>query len=642
MKKRGILYYSFIAIISLWLFSCAQQGAPIGGPEDVTPPRILNSKPKNYSTNFSAEKIMITFDEYLNTGNFTQELVVSPPMEEKPVVKMRGKTLIIEFEEELKEDVTYTFNFGSGIKDLNEGNELLNYEYVFSTGDYLDSLSIKGTLKIAEDLSIPEIPIFVMLYTENRDSLPLIEIPYYVGRTDKAGNFAVNNLKPDDYKLFVLKDANNNFLFDLPTEKIAFLDSTVKVDAEYFQDFLLGTGVYDSTDLEIDTSFFSFDTTGMTEDSIAMIRDSLQNELPDFNSIWVDLFMFQEEDMNQFISEYEREEREMFNIIFNKPLTDSFSYDVLYPPSLTKEGIIEQMGINRDTLTIWAADTTVASYDTIGISLKYMKLDTLELSVWSQDTIFFSYREKSSGRKPGKASAAEAVPKLKVETIRNGGKQPLHRDLVFLLQEPVKEVNPELFEFFSIQDTLEIPETIIPTIDTNHIARIRYKKKWKEEGSYRLVLYPGAITSVYEITHDTIDLKFSTKPVSDYARINLDLQNVEDSVIIQVIRSDRIIRQQAVIESATYVFENLDPATYRFKFIHDRNGNGKWDTGEYMSGLQPERVEYLPKDLKVRANWDHNIEYIIGSNTEAPKAPETPAADVNRNDDPSLDPPVFR
>ena len=110
---------------------CAQQGAPTGGPKDEDPPVLLEAEPENYSTNFAAKKIMLTFDEFLDMGNFTQELVVSPPMDEQPEIKLRNKTLIIEFEEELKEDITYTFNFGEGIKDLNERNVLMNFEYVF-------------------------------------------------------------------------------------------------------------------------------------------------------------------------------------------------------------------------------------------------------------------------------------------------------------------------------------------------------------------------------------------------------------------------------------------------------------------------------------------------------------------------------
>ena len=117
---------------------------------------MLESDPPNYSIRFEAKKIQITFDEYIVLDNVNQELIVSPPMVELPEVKLRKKTLIIEFEEELKENTTYTFNFGNAIKDLHEGNKLQNFEYVFSTGDILDSLSVKGTLRYAETLKKPE------------------------------------------------------------------------------------------------------------------------------------------------------------------------------------------------------------------------------------------------------------------------------------------------------------------------------------------------------------------------------------------------------------------------------------------------------------------------------------------------------
>ena len=178
-------------------------------------------------------KIYITFDEFIVLDNVNQQLIVSPPMEEKPEVKLRKKTIIVQFEEVLKDSTTYTFNFGNSIKDLHEGNKLLNYEYVFSTGDVLDSLSVKGTLKYASDLSDPEESITIMLYNDLRDSVPLTDIPLYVGRSDDSGVFSVNNLRPDVYKVFALKDGNNNLLFDLPTEEIGFLDSSLMVNAEF-------------------------------------------------------------------------------------------------------------------------------------------------------------------------------------------------------------------------------------------------------------------------------------------------------------------------------------------------------------------------------------------------------------------------
>ena len=229
----------------IWLFpliflcwNCAQQGSPSGGPIDEDPPVVIESEPLNYSTNFDAKKIRISFDEYIVLENVNQQLIVSPPMEEQPEVKLRKKTIIIEFEEELKTNTTYTFNFGDAIKDLHEGNKLQNFEYVFSTGEVLDSMSVRGTLKYAETLEVPEEPFSIMLYTDLRDSVPLLDIPLYVGRSNDSGVFSVNNLRPDRYKVFALKDGNNNFLFDLPSEEIAFLDSSLLVDASFIRELL--------------------------------------------------------------------------------------------------------------------------------------------------------------------------------------------------------------------------------------------------------------------------------------------------------------------------------------------------------------------------------------------------------------------
>lgn len=617
MKKNRYIHSLFSLFGLLFVIGCAQQGAPTGGPEDEDPPVLVKATPDNYSTNFSGEKIMITFDEYLDMGNFTQELIVSPPMEEKPIVKLKNKTLIIEFEEKLKEEVTYTFNFGEGIKDLNEKNVLMNFEYVFATGELLDSLSIKGTLKNAFDLSIPETPILVMLYNDFNDSLPLQEIPYYVGRADKEGNFAVNNLRAGSYKLFVLKDGNNNFLFDLPNEQVAYLDTTLMVDGNYFREFLLTSGVYDSSDLYADTLALSLDTAGMAPDSVKMVLDSLERLKPDFNSIYVDLFLFTEDPVNQFISDYSRKQKNALNLIFSLPLTDSFYFAPVYPDFLTHEDFIPEFGLQRDSLILWLADTVVASNDTIRLELLYTALDSLENAVWIVDTLQFAYRPPMDSKKSAKEKEKKESG-LKVSTIRSKGKHHILKDLSFTIDTPLDSIDASLFELFSFQDTVEIPETVFPFYDTTHLRRLKIRKEWKEEGSYRIVLYPGAIKDIYGMTNDTIDLRFSIRPLAEYGRINLAIENVEEYILVQIMNKDKVVRMLEVSSPGTYTFEFLDPEVYTIKFVYDRNRNGKWDTGKYVKGVQPERVEFLPKELKVRANWDHDIEYIMGSNSSAP------------------------
>lgn len=619
---RNYLYILFWFVLPLFILfgGCAQQGAPTGGPEDVTPPVVVKAEPLNYSANFEEKRIEITFDEYLDMGNFTQELVVSPPMKTQPEVRLRRKTLIIEFEEELKDDVTYTFNFGEGIKDLNERNVLLNYEYVFSTGPTVDSLSVKGTLKNAFDLTIPESPIYMMLYTELADTMPLKQIPYYVGRTDKEGNFAVNNLRKGEYKLFVLKDGNNNFLYDLPNEQVAFLDTSLLVDAEYFRRLLLESGVYDSTDLQPDTTALSIDTTGMSADTIAMLLDSLERQKPDFNSLFVDLFMFTEEPTDQYIMEYEREDRYFLDLVFHLPLTDSFSYKPIYPPELGMEDLIPEFGHARDSLVLWLADTIVAAYDSIELALRYTVLDSMELPDTSKDTLLFSYidkDEKSSTRK--KDENQQQAQWLQVKTIRNRGKHHIEKDLKFTTNQPIDHIDPDRFELYIIPDTIEIPVETVPFIDTTHLRRVRISHPWKEEANYKLVMYPGAITNIYGITNDTMETAFQIRPLSEYGRINLTLEEVEDTILIRLFKKGTMVRERTIVSSDTYTFDFIDPDTYTIKLIHDRNANGEWDTGDYMEGRQPERVEFYPKELRVRANWDHDISYVMGSNNSPPR-----------------------
>ncbi len=630
MRTKSFIVPITILLAFLIARGCAQQGAPTGGPQDETPPKVLSTDPPNYSTHFNTDKITITFDEYLDMGNFTQELVVSPPMEEKPLVRMRKKSLIIDFEEELKEDVTYTFNFGEGIKDLNEQNVLMNYEYVFSTGDYLDSLSVKGRLRNAFDLTIPETPIFVMLYRSLEDSVPLTEIPYYVGRADKEGNFAVNNLREDIYKIFVLKDGNNNFLYDLPAEKIAFLDTSLRVDGAYFRKLLLESGTYDSSDLQPDTLRLDVDTTGMSSDSITMLLDSLESLKPDFNALYVDMFMFEEKSLNQFISEYDREAREKLTMVFNIPLTDSFSYSPIIPEFLGMKDLVPEFGLARDSLTIWLGDTVVAAQDTIGIQLQYTVYDSLSQPQLKNDTLIFVFRDPSSkNSKDAKENEPEA---LNVSMVRNRGKHHIQKDLTFTIPQPLKTIDPSKFELFIIPDTIEVPVSFTPVQDTAHIRKARISHEWKEEAKYKIVLYPGAIQNIYGVTNDTSISTFQIRPLAEYGQINLTIENVQDTLLIQLFAKNKMVRESTAHGPGTYSFGFLEPATYRIKFIHDRNNNGDWDTGKYIEGRQPEKVEFLTRDMKVRANWDHNATYVMGSNIEPPAEAENISTEGGKED----------
>ena len=515
-------------------------------------------------------------------------------MEEKPEVTLRKKTLIIEFEEALRINTTYTFNFGDAIKDLHEGNKLQNYEYVFSTGDVLDSLSLRGTLKYAENLEAPEEPFSIMLYSDLRDSVPLIDIPFYVGRSNDSGVFSVNNLRPDVYKVFALKDANNNFLFDLPTEEIAFLDSSLIVNADFARRLLGDTVV----------PVVVPDT--IIADSTGMAADSIVEKGPDLNAIYIDLMLFTEEPEIQYLTDYSREDRRKLLLTFARPLTDTFSYHFLQEESEMELSVLDHFSSNRDSLTLWVKDSLFYKRDSLFVAAGYTVKDTSNQYVIRKDTLLFSYKEQSSRNKRGQAKEKEEE-KLAIRTIRNNANQELNRELPLAIDFPLDRIQDTLISLYHIPDSLELPVPFVVKTDSTAIGRASLSASWESAANYRLVALPGAISSIYPMEHDTIDVKFSTRDLEYYGQILLSIENVKNRVMIQLFSSNKMVRERTIVEDGQYVFPFLVPKEYSFKFIHDLNGNGKWDTGKYMEKLQPEPVELLPVKIEVRSNWDHDV-----------------------------------
>lgn len=217
-KLKSFLYFAFI---SLFMFSCAQEYALEGGPRDTEKPKIKHSIPRNQSVNFKGDRLMIEFDEFIKVGALASEILINPPLKEKPKLKYNNKRIEILFQEKLRENTTYTINFGTAISDITEGNKADDVNFVFSTGEEIDSLTIAGNVKDAFTHQ-SENDIFVMLYGSPYDSIPYNEKPYYLTKTDADGNFKFNNLSSDEYLIFALQDENLNNLFDLKNEKIAF------------------------------------------------------------------------------------------------------------------------------------------------------------------------------------------------------------------------------------------------------------------------------------------------------------------------------------------------------------------------------------------------------------------------------------
>ena len=222
-------YYSVVNIFVglICVFACASPKSPTGGAKDETPPAIVESESTpNKQTNFNEREIILTFDEWVTVKDIFSQLVVSPLMPQDPEIKQKGKGIVITLPDSLKEQTTYTINFGNAIADLNEGNVLENYAFVFSTGDVLDSITLSGTVINALTLK-PAEGAWVMFYPVGEDSAVYKHKPEYLSKTNKEGKWSISNVRADSFMVVALKDENLNFLYDQESELIGWLDEVI-------------------------------------------------------------------------------------------------------------------------------------------------------------------------------------------------------------------------------------------------------------------------------------------------------------------------------------------------------------------------------------------------------------------------------
>jgi len=211
----------FFFALTLLATSCAIQVPPSGGTKDTIPPVVRKFDPENFSTGFHGHDITIAFNEYMELKDLPSQLIVSPPLKYNPITSLKKKTLEIHLDDTLQPNTTYTMNFGNSITDLREGNALEDFQYVFSTGDVIDSLKLSGRVQNAFD-NKTEKGIYVMLYRNMEDSIPMKYLPDYFTKTNEDGSFVIKNISPGDYRIFALKDNNSNYFFDNNEENIAF------------------------------------------------------------------------------------------------------------------------------------------------------------------------------------------------------------------------------------------------------------------------------------------------------------------------------------------------------------------------------------------------------------------------------------
>lgn len=578
-----------LMIILIMNFSCAQVGSPTGGPRDSIAPHVISTEPANYATGFDEYKFEMTFDEYVQLKDENKELVVSPLMEKKPEVHLKGKKAVVEWKKKLRDSATYTFDFGQAICDLNECNPLGDYTFVLSTGETIDSMQISGTLVDAFTHEAQE-DIWVMAYKNHNDSTPMKEMPFYISRTDTSGCFVLPNIEKTSYRLFALDDVNSNLIFDQPNEKIAFVDSFIMP----------------SVDIEIERDTLRTDSTGtdsiVERRSVSYQPDSLH------------LFLFTEDHKKQYNTDSKRESKWKLLFVFNRALyRDSVAIVPLnFAPG--KAWFIPERAEKTDSLACWITDSAIYEQDTLRLTLEYFRKDSLGELYWYADTLEMCESLKETQKRDKDTTGIESLD-LKANI---SGKFHLHHDIVIETSRPVATVNKANISLFYVEDSVEQEVDFKILKDTSHLRMYRIKHKWNEVSDYKLVIDKGGFTDVYGFTNDSTGFSFETYPKNHYGSIILNISAADSSQTAWIVQrldgKDNVKQEVYLSENAAQrkaVFDHVEEGKYRIKLIYDRDRNKKWDTGNYLLHRQPEKVLFFDSVIDVKAGWDNELQWKI-------------------------------
>ncbi|MFV0141813.1 MULTISPECIES: Ig-like domain-containing protein [Empedobacter] len=555
--------FSLLMLTILTVISCARQGSPTGGPKDETPPVFLKADPDTLATNvdLNLQEATINFDEYILLKEYSKNVVVSPSFQIPPIVTPQAlakKYISIKFQEPLLPNTTYSFNFGDAIQDFNENNKLSNFQYVFSTGSFIDSLKVTGRVNSSYDFKGPE-KILVGLYKVDsayKDSIILQKKPYYIARANDKGEYQLNYLASGKYKLIAFEDKVENVMYDYGKERLAFHNEPIELNSN--QQINLNLFNQKPAYRKPEASFkqeglIVFKTTGSTDDvTITPVGK-------EFKTAYIQKF----------------------------PKQDSINF--WFNPKV-------------DTITGRSAK----------LNFKVQHKDQI-------DEVSALYSKSNTERK------------LEFKALND---QKLAPNKPFKIQAnaPIKSL--DLSKIYVFKDTVSIPFKV--SIDTVNAQNLNFAFEKNLDEKFEVNLYPNALTDVLGEKNDTLAYPIKMGTRGDFGHLKLTLQNTPSKpFILQFLKTDKdftVIEEIYNPANKNYFeFNFIEPGEYLFRLLVDENENGKWDTGDYLSGKQPEPIYLYPEPIKIRAMWDATETWVLGEANQPVSLPnDDKDSDKNR------------
>jgi hypothetical protein len=569
-------------------FGCAKMGMPSGGPKDKEIPVILKSVPVNGATGFRNKEIVVTFNEYVVLDKISEKFMVSPPMKKRPLIYVRGKSIHIEYEDELKDSTTYTFYFQDAIRDLNEGNAINNYQFVFSTGPFIDSLSVTGNVYSAPYLDPPENTL-VLLYSQLADSSVVKQFPDYITRVESNGEFRIDNVHPGTYRLYALTDADNSKNYNNRDELFAFYEEPVRITPE--KNFL---------PVKKDTVAVK-----PAADGKIPVKPAVTGEFP--------LILYQAEKKLHYLTSSSRKQPYQLTYALSLP-PDTLKFEFSIPGASPETYFIEKSGEN-DTITVWLTDSTVYNRQQIETIVRYPFTDTLGITGLKDDTVQMRY----IAPRPQRTKVVKRTP----YQVSTGITSQVRPDKKIILTAPAPLLPPDTsrLAFYELLKDQKIRHPYSLTRDTSKACRYYVETELKPGKTYLFITDSSAFSSIYGDYSDSAGIKFSVLSPESFGKLILDMKGYEGDKIIQLMdNSEKLIRQAYLKNNRKLEFPLLEKGMYRVRTIFDLNNDGVWTTGDFDTHRQPEPVSYYPEEIEIKENWEKiHLWELSPQNTKASK-----------------------
>ena len=547
---------------------------PSGGPKDTIPPIITKISPLPGTVNVPTKKtkILFTFNEYVKIKD-ANSIYLSPPLEKRPKSEIKGKSLEVTFESPLDSNTTYTLDLTGAIVDNNEGNPFPGYTLVFSTGPQIDSMCMTGLVQDCNTL-MPLKGITVMLYKDQADSAVFLKRPVAAAKTDDWGFFSIRNIKDTVYRVYAVKDENNNNMYDPESERVAFLDSLFRPSTMY------------------NDSLYELQKFDMKDTALCLARKAD-----------VELHLFREKPSKQMIAKKERVGLRTAYLTFMAPQTVVHDMRI---KGLPREKLISQFNPQRDSLELWVNDQRKMP-DTLKLVINYDKTDSTGTLLPTEETVKLAI---------GKELRAE-LQKKQAST-----KNRKHEDTIAVY---TTNADPTTIEQYGYQVEFKYP--LIESAWDSLKFKIRNPRQQESVGKVKVIqdstnlrrfsimpseaLQPGfeyflkiphrLFRDINGYYNDSTVLKVSLPNDEKLSSITLELKNVKNKYIVDLLteKRDKVVRSFIVEKNANLVFPYLKAGTYAIRITEDLNRNNLVDTGVLLEHKQPEKVLYFKVEDQV-------------------------------------------